>query len=74
MKKYDPILDEIHAIRRKIEEETKDMTDSEVTEYYNKSGEASAKKYGFKVVSSANEKCETKFIPTDAEIIENAKI
>jgi hypothetical protein len=32
------------------------MTPSELTDYYRKSGEAAAKKYGFKIVASAKEK------------------
>jgi hypothetical protein len=36
-------VDEIHEIRRQIYEETKDMTRSEVAEYFNKSGEEIAK-------------------------------
>ncbi|MCL2141318.1 MAG: hypothetical protein FWH46_00990 [Methanimicrococcus sp.] len=58
MKKADPILDEIHAIRRQIDEETKDMTSSERAAYTNQRGEAAAKKYGFEhlVVASTNKK------------------
>ena len=55
MKKPDSILDEVHEIRRRIEERTKDMTASERTAYFNRRGEAAAKKYGFKRVASANE-------------------
>ena len=54
MRKPDTILDEIHATRRKIEEKTKDMTVSERTAYFNQTGEASARKYGFKRVASQN--------------------
>jgi len=50
------IEQEINKIRLEIYEKTKDMTPAQLTEYYRKSGEASAKKYGFKVVASANEK------------------
>ena len=64
---------ELPEIRRKIYEETKDMTDSEATAYFNTRGEAAAKKYGFKVVHSANVKRETPIIPTDVEVVENAK-
>ena len=56
MKKPDTILDEIHAIRRKIDEKTRNMTHAEINEYYRKSGEASAKKYGFKIIVGANKK------------------
>ena len=55
MKKNDTILCEIHAIRRGIDEK-KDMTYSEINEYYRKSGEASAKKYGFKIIAESNKK------------------
>jgi hypothetical protein len=47
-----PIEQEINEIRLRIYEETKDMTPAQRTEYYNKSGEASAKKYGFKIIPS----------------------
>jgi hypothetical protein len=40
---------EVDAIRLAIYEETKDMTTEQINEYYRKSGEAAAKKYGFKV-------------------------
>jgi uncharacterized protein Yka (UPF0111/DUF47 family) len=53
-KRIRSIEDEIDEIRLKIHEETKDMTPAQRTEYYNKSGEASAKKYGFKIVDSAD--------------------
>ena len=39
----DTIEQEVNAIRLKIYEETKDMTPAQLTEYYRKSGEASAK-------------------------------
>ena len=48
MRKPDTILDEIHATRRKIEENTKGMTRSERTAYFNRAGEEAARKYGFK--------------------------
>ena len=50
------IEQEIDKIRLKIYEKTKDMTPSQLTEYYKKSGEASAKKYGFKIVAGAEKK------------------
>ena len=55
MKKPDTILDEIHEIRRKIDEKTKDMTASERTAYFNQRGEAAARKYGFKIVAGMQE-------------------
>ena len=51
MKKPDTILDEIHAIRREIDEKTKDMTHKEINEYFNATGERLAMKYGFQRVS-----------------------
>jgi len=55
MKQPDTILDEIHAIRRKIDEETKGMTNAETTAHFNKRGREAAKKYGFTIVASAPE-------------------
>ena len=52
MRKPDTILDEIHATRRKIEEETKGMTSAEVTAYFNRAGEDASKKYGFRRIAS----------------------
>jgi len=49
------IEDEVDEIRLQIYEEIKDMTPQEVGEYYRKSGEALAKKYGFKVCHSPEE-------------------
>ncbi|MDR1531984.1 MAG: hypothetical protein LBS62_07345 [Clostridiales bacterium] len=45
---------EVDAIRLDIYEETKDMTTAQLNDYYRKSGEAAAKKYGFKIVQSAD--------------------
>jgi len=56
MKVLSPIEQEINQIRLQIYEEIKDMTPEEVTEYYCKSGEESAKKYGFKIVDRLYEK------------------
>ena len=53
MKKPDTILDEIHATRSKIEEKIKNMAVSEQTAYFNRSGEAAAKKYGFRRIEKA---------------------
>ena len=43
------------ASRLAIYEETKNMTPEQYTERVRKIGEAAAKKYGFKIVASANE-------------------
>jgi predicted DNA-binding helix-hairpin-helix protein len=56
VKKPDTILDEVHAIRRKIEDQTKDMTRSERTAYFNRAGEEAARKYGFRRINRAKEK------------------
>jgi len=55
MSKPDTILDEIHAIRRIIEERTKDMAETERVAYFNKRGEEAAKKYGFTIVSGVKD-------------------
>jgi hypothetical protein len=52
MKTPNTIEEEIDKIRLAIYEEIKDMTPSQRTEYYRKSGEATAKKYGFQIVTS----------------------
>jgi len=49
-RKIHPIEREIDRIRLEIYEETKHMTNEELNEYYRKSGEAVAEKYGFKIV------------------------
>jgi len=53
MKRPDTILDEIHATRRRIDEQTKNMTSKERTAYFNQSGNETAKKYGFKIAETA---------------------
>lgn len=59
MRKPDTILNEIHTIRRAIEEKTKGMTHSEIDAYYRNSGKAAAAKYGFKIYRSAEDaECE----------------
>ena len=48
MKKInDPVLDEIHAIRRQLYEETKDMTSSERTAHIRQSCDAALKECGY---------------------------
>jgi len=56
VKKPDTILDEIHTTRRNIEEQTKNMTSSERTAYFNKAGAAAARKYGFRRVARTKQK------------------
>ncbi|MCL1794725.1 MAG: hypothetical protein FWG34_12760 [Oscillospiraceae bacterium] len=55
MKIYKSVEQEVNQIRLKIYEETKNMTPEQLTEYYRKSGEASAKKYGFRRIANARE-------------------
>jgi len=55
MKKNKTIEDEVNRIRLKIYNKTKDMTSAQRTEYYRKSGEASAKKYGFTIYTGVEE-------------------
>jgi len=54
-RKIDSIEREIDEIRLRIYEETKHMTHAELNEYYRKSGEEAAKKYGFKIVYSTDD-------------------
>jgi len=54
-RKIDPIEREIDEIRLRIYEEIKDMTPAQVNEYFRVRGEATAKKYGFKLISSVSE-------------------
>ncbi|MDR2547376.1 MAG: hypothetical protein LBC96_07735 [Lachnospiraceae bacterium] len=56
MKTINPIEQEVNQIRLAIYDKIKDMTPAQVTEYYRKSGEATAKKYGFKIIENANER------------------
>ncbi|MDR2599983.1 MAG: hypothetical protein LBC73_06870 [Oscillospiraceae bacterium] len=55
MKTINLIEQEVNQIRLAIYEKIKDMTPTQVTDYYRKSGEATAKKYGFKLIESARE-------------------
>jgi hypothetical protein len=55
MKLISRIEQEVDQIRLAIYEKTKDMTPAQLTEYYRKSGEATAKKYGFKIIANAKE-------------------
>jgi len=56
MKPISNVEREVNQIRLMIHKKTKDMTPAQLTEYYRKSGEASARKYGFKIIASAKEK------------------
>jgi len=56
MKTNSPIEQEVNQIRLAIYEKIKNMTPAQVTEYYRKSGEATAKKFGFKIIESARER------------------
>ncbi|MCL2604955.1 MAG: hypothetical protein FWD90_10795 [Defluviitaleaceae bacterium] len=56
MKTISKIEQEVDQIRLAIYEEIKDMTQAQRAEYYRKSGEATAKKYGFKIIANAKEK------------------
>jgi len=56
MKTPNTIEQEINRIRLRIYEETKNMTAEQRVERVNKIGEAAAKKYGFKIVTSVREK------------------
>ena len=55
MKTISKIEQEINQIRLQIYEETKDLTPAQRAERTNTIAEAIAKKYGFKIVTSANE-------------------
>ena len=55
MKTASSIEWEVDQIRLRIYEKTKDMTPAQLTEYYKKSGEASSKKYGFKIIAGTKE-------------------
>ena len=55
MKTIKDVEQDINRIRLQIYEITKDMTPAQLTEYYRKSGEATAQKYGFKIVERAGE-------------------
>jgi hypothetical protein len=55
MKTTNNIEQEVNRIRLQIFEKTKNMTPAQLTAYYQKSGEDSAKKYGFKIVPGVSE-------------------
>ena len=53
MKTPNTIEEEIDKIRLQTYEQTKDMTPSQITEFYKRRTDPIIKKYGFKVVASA---------------------
>jgi len=53
MRTPNTIEQEVDKIKLRIYRKTKDMTPSQLTEYYRKSTDPIIKKYGFKVVASA---------------------
>jgi len=55
MKAISKVEQDVNQIRLKIYEKTKDMTPEQLSEYYRQSTEATIKKYGFKVILSAQE-------------------
>jgi len=55
MKTISPIEQEVNQIRLAIYEKTKDMTPTQITDYYKQSTEATIQKYGFKVIKNAKE-------------------
>ena len=59
------IEDEIDEIRLKIYEKIKDMTPQETTEYYRKSGQETAKKYGLKIYYSLDDECDIDVRPSE---------
>ena len=56
MKSISNVEHEVNQIRLKIFEETKDLTPDQYKERLDRITEAAAKKYGFKIVASAQEK------------------
>ena len=48
---YDLTIDDIHEIREKNYEKTKNMTTDELIEYYNKRGREAAKRMGLKIAT-----------------------
>jgi hypothetical protein len=49
------IEQEVNKIRLEIYENTKDMTPTQLTEYYKKSTDETIREYGFKVITNAKE-------------------
>ena len=72
MRKTDKILDEIHAIRRQIDEETKNMTSAERADYINQSAEAALKENGYKIIYLNEEKTMCR-LESDTENIQAMK-
>ena len=55
MEAANAIEHEVNQIRLAIYEKTKDMTPTQLTEYYKKNTEATIKKYGFTIVENAKD-------------------
>jgi len=55
VKAISKIEQEVNQIRLGIYEKTKDMTPSQLQEYYRKSTEATIQEYGFRVVENVKE-------------------
>ena len=51
MKTLDTIVDDIHEIRRQIDDETRGMTSEQISEFFGVTGERLAKRYGFKRIT-----------------------
>ena len=56
MRTVSKIEQEVNLIRLKIHDETKDLTPQQYKERLDRITEASAQKYGFKIVANVNEK------------------
>jgi len=69
MKTPNTIEDDIDRIRLKIYEETKDLTDAQWVEHFNKIGETAAKKYGFKIIPCAPPRFTTNLVNRKQEAL-----
>ena len=54
MREHDTILDEIYAIRRKLYDETKDMSSAERTAYLKCQAELAAQEFGLQIVDGVS--------------------
>ena len=66
MKTISKIEQEVNQIRLNIYEKTREMTPAQLTEYYRKSGEVTAKSYGFKIAANAGDKISQVFQENDS--------